>query len=109
MNDYLDALTNDTVWKILRSHRFFHDVEIVSRILTPIKIVILQLEKRKCNMADCFLQLVHLAVSFHNLLNKRGMIILKNDCVRIFNKRWSEFDVDSYILTYIIHPQYRGK
>ena len=60
-------------------------------------------------MADYFLQLVHLAVSFHNLPNERGMIVLKNDCVRIFNKRWSEFDVDPYILAYIIHPQYRGK
>ncbi len=60
-------------------------------------------------MVDYFLQLVYLAVSFHNLFNKRGMIVLKNNCIRIFNKRWSEFDVDSYILTYIIHPQYRGK
>ena len=52
---------------------------------------------------------VQLAVSFNNLPNERGLIILKNDCVRIFNKRWSEFDVDPYILTYIIHLQYRGK
>ena len=109
MNDHLNALINDTVWKILRFHRFFHDVEIVSQILALIKITILQLEKRECNMVDCFLQLVHLAVSFHNLLNERGMIVLKNDCVRIFNKRWFEFDVDLYILAYIIHSQYRGK
>jgi hypothetical protein len=109
LNDHPDALTNDTVRKILRSRGFFHDVEIVSRILAPIKIAILQLEKRECNMADCFLQLVQLAVSFNNLPNERGLIILKNDCVRIFNKRWSEFDVDPYILAYIIHPQYRGK
>ena len=55
MNDHSDALTNDTVWKILRFCGFFHDVEIVSRILTPIKIAILQLEKREYNMTDCFL------------------------------------------------------
>ena len=54
-------------------------------------------------MANYFLQLVHLAVSFYNLSNKRGMIVFKNDCMRIFNKRWSEFDIDPYILTYIIH------
>ncbi len=59
-------------------------------------------------MADCFLQLIHLAVSFYNLPNERRMIVLKNNCVRIFNKRWSEFDIDPYILVYIIHPQYRG-
>ncbi len=104
MNDHPDVLTNDTIRKILCSHGFFHDVEIVSWILASIKITILQLEKREYNIADCFLQLVHLAVSFHNLPNEREMIILKNDCVRIFNKRWSEFDVDPYILVYIIHP-----
>ncbi len=38
-------------------------------------------------MADYFLQLVYLAISFHNLPNEREMIVLKNDCVRIFNKR----------------------
>ncbi len=103
MNDYLDVLTNDIVRKILRFCRFFHDVEIVSRILAPIKIAILQLEKREYNMVDYFLQLVHLAVFFHNLSNERGMIILKNDYVRIFNKRWSGFNIDPYILTYIIH------
>ena len=100
----MNALTNDIVQKILYSCEFFHDVEIVSRILALIKIAILQLEKRECNMADCFLQLVHLAVSFHNLPNERGIINLKNDYMRIFNKRWSEFDINLYILTYIIHP-----
>ena len=55
-------------------------------------------------MANYFLQLVHLAVSFYNLPNKREMIVLKNDYVRTFNKRWSEFNVDLYILAYIIHP-----
>ena len=60
-------------------------------------------------MADCFLQLVHLAISFHNLPNEREIIILKNNYMRIFNKRWFEFDVDPYILAYIIHPQYRSK
>ncbi len=74
-----------------------------------IKIAILQLEKKECNMADCFLQLVHLAVSFYNLLNEREMIVLKNDCMRIFNKKWSKFDVNPYILAYIIHSQYRDK
>ncbi len=60
-------------------------------------------------MADYFLQLIHLAVSFHNLSNKRGIINLKNNCVRIFNKRWFEFNIDPYILAYIIYPQYKGK
>ncbi len=66
MNDHLNALTNDTVQKILYSCEFFHDVEIVSRILALIKIAILQLEKREYNMTDCFLQLINLAVFFHN-------------------------------------------
>ncbi len=85
MNDHPDALTNDTVRKILRSRGFFHDVEIVSRILAPIKIAILQLEKRECNMADYFLQLVHLAVSFHNLPNERGMIVLNSSSSCFFS------------------------
>ncbi len=60
-------------------------------------------------MADCFLQLVHLAISFHNLPNEREIIILKNNYMRIFNKRWSKFNIDLYILAYIIYSQYRGK
>ncbi len=68
MNDHSDALINDKVQKILHFYRFFHDIEIVSQILILIKIAILQLEKREYNMTNCFLQLIHLAVSFYNYL-----------------------------------------
>ena len=33
----------------------------------------------------------------------------KKKCIGIFNKRWTQFDIDTYLVAYFLHPKYRGK
>jgi len=41
-------------------------------------------------------------ISFQNLE-------FKKKCIAIFNKRWKEFDTETYMLAFFLHPKYRGK
>jgi len=36
-------------------------------------------------------------------------IDFKKKCVAIFNKRWKEFDINTYMVAFLLHPKYRGK
>jgi len=36
-------------------------------------------------------------------------IQFKNHCIEKFNKRWDEFSDSLYLLTFFLHPRYRGK
>ncbi len=38
-------------------------------------------------------------ISFQNLE-------FKKKCIAIFNKRWKEFDTDTYMLAFFLHPKY---
>lgn len=33
----------------------------------------------------------------------------KQKCTAIFNKRWREFDINTYMVAFLLHPKYRGK
>lgn len=33
----------------------------------------------------------------------------KEKCISIFNKRWKEFDINTYMLAFFFHSKYRGK
>lgn len=52
---------------ILRKHNFYHDLEILILILKPIKEAIDVLEADTTNLADCFLNLVRLAVAIKKI------------------------------------------
>ncbi len=41
-------------------------------------------------------------ISFQNLE-------FKKKCIAIFNKRWKEFDTETYMLAFFLHSKYRGK
>jgi hypothetical protein len=75
--------------------------------LKPIKTVIKLLESNSTNLADCFIQLINLA----NLLIKLpsdNMVAFRQHAIECFNNRWKGFDSDLYILSYFLHPAYRG-
>ena len=36
-------------------------------------------------------------------------IDFKKKCIAIFNKRWKEFDINTYMVAFLLHPKYRGK
>jgi hypothetical protein len=102
-------LTNEAVKKILGLRGFFHDVSFLTSILLPLKTAVLYLESSKTNLADCFIQLIKLAVSINKIPNEQGIIGFKSHCIKIMNKRWESFDIQPYLLAYYLHPLYRGK
>jgi hypothetical protein len=61
------------------------------------------------NLADCFVQLIKLAVSITKIPNEQGLIGFKNHCIKIMNEQWQSFDIYPYLLAYYLHPLYRGK
>lgn len=77
------------------------------KILYPIRMAIMNLEAQTTNLADCFLQFVQLAAAIKKVSNIRAKGF-KSYCVKIFNKRWRDFNADNYLLAYFLHPGYRG-
>jgi len=75
----------------------------------PLKTAILNLEGTKCNLADCFVQLIKLVISINRITNERRMNGFKNYCIKIINKQWKSFDIKSYLLAYYLHPLYLNK
>lgn len=102
-------ITNEAVKKILRSRGFFHDVSLITSVLLPLKTAVLYLEKANVNLADCFVQMIRLAVNINKIPNERGLIGFKNHCIKVINNRWNSFEINPYLLTYYLHPLYRGK
>lgn len=70
---------------------------------------VLFLEKKDVTLADCFIMLVRLAAKINKMSCELGIIGFKNNCIKVMNTRWESFDINPYILTYWLHPAYRGK
>ena len=63
------------------------------------------MESKSSNMASIFLELIKMAVAIKKIPNSD----FKKKCIGIFNKRWAQFDTDTYLVAYFLHPKYRGK
>jgi len=59
----------------------------ISEILKPIKDAILTLERTNTTLADCYLQILKIATFFKEMPTVDYRII-KNECIKIFNKRY---------------------
>ena len=59
----------------------------ISEILKPIKDVILMLERTNVTLANYYLQILKIATFFKEMLTVDYRII-KNKCIKIFNKRY---------------------
>jgi hypothetical protein len=83
-------------------------VEAVSILLGPVKSAIKSLEYKTTTLADCFVELIKLSQRIKSLplVSNYGF---KDECIDLFNKRWKQFDIDLYLLAYLMHPKYRGK
>ncbi|CAG8819641.1 3044_t:CDS:2, partial [Cetraspora pellucida] len=86
---------------------FFTDLQYLSDVLFPIKEAILAVEANRSTFADCYINLVKIAVTIQNLPidEYKGF---RNKCVKKFNKRFEEFNDPIYQLTYFLHPAYKG-
>jgi len=61
-------------------------------------------------MASIFLELIKMAVAIKQISNYLELDPdFKKNCISIFNKRWSQFDTDTYLVAFFLHPKYRGK
>jgi len=62
-------------------------------------------ESKSSNIASIFLELIKMAVAIKKIPNSN----FKKKCICIFNKRWAQFDTDTYLVAYFLHSKYRGK
>ncbi|CAB5365650.1 unnamed protein product [Rhizophagus irregularis] len=84
------------------------NVEQLHTILAPAKKAIQAVEANSSNMASIFLQLIQMAVEIKKISNYFDPNFKKN-CINIFNKRWAQFDTDTYLVAFFLHPRYRDK
>ncbi|PKK55767.1 hypothetical protein RhiirC2_722271, partial [Rhizophagus irregularis] len=103
-----DEITNKSVKRSIKSSEFFVNVNKLTKVLKPIKTAITLLESASTNLADCFIQLILLANAIKKLPSQ-GMVGFHQHCIESFNKYWDKFDPNIYILSYFLHPNYRGQ
>jgi hypothetical protein len=75
--------------------------------LHPIKKAILKLESQSCVLADCFIGLVQLGTAIKKL-PENDYFTFRRQCIAIFNKRYTEFSDPLYLLSFFLHPGYKG-
>ncbi|GBC24127.2 ribonuclease H-like domain-containing protein [Rhizophagus irregularis DAOM 181602=DAOM 197198] len=107
LNECPEILNNE-IKSLLRSRSFFNDVDAVNTLLDPVKSAVKALEFKSTTLADCFVELIKLSQRI-NFLPPISDQNFKSTCIELFNKRWKQFDFDLYILSYMLHPYYRGK
>ena len=93
---------NDDIRSII-TRQFFTTIEELETVLKPIKEAIKYLERKNTSLANCFLQLIKLAVSIRSLSGS-----FRQQCINIFNTRWIQADINLYMLAYLLHPLYRS-
>ena len=67
------------------------------------------MEGTNVDLADCFIQLVKLAININKIPTEQGIIGFKNHCIKVINDQWKSFEIQPYLLAYYLHPLYRGK
>lgn len=107
LNECPEILNNE-IRGLLRTRSFFNDVDAVNTLLGPVKSAVKALEFKSTTLADCFIELIKLSQRI-NFLPPISDQNFKSTCIELFNKRWKQFDFDLYILSYMLHPHYRGK
>ncbi|RGB31974.1 hypothetical protein C1646_670503 [Rhizophagus diaphanus] len=108
VNEHGSIVTNKTVTKIITARGFFHDTNLVLKVLEPLKKAILSVEASNTNYADCFIALVRLADAIKKISIERGLISFQTHTINSINERWNSFDIMPLILTYFLHPGYHG-
>lgn len=74
----------------------------------PVKTAIKAVEANSSNMALIFLELSKMAAYIKRIPSSIDLNF-KKQCIGIFNKRWSQFDTEIYLVGFFLHPKYRGK
>jgi hypothetical protein len=80
----------------------------LAQVLKPIKETITMLEADTTTLADCYLGYIKIAAVIKTMPKDQHTMFYRT-CVSIFNDRFKMYDYDEYLLTYYLHPKYRGK
>ena len=99
---------NNEIRNIIKHRSFFQQCEELKNILGPIKKALKSLEFRTTTLVDCFLQLIHM-VAVVKLLPSSTNQQFRDECLKIFNYRWNQFDFEIYLIAYFFHPRFRSK
>jgi hypothetical protein len=105
-NNYPNLL-NEKVANIIKSWTFFNELKILGFVLKPLCDTILSLERRTANLSDCYVGLARIAMVMKKLPRNFNSEF-RNHCIAMINKRFNEFDDDNYLLTFFLHPRFRG-
>jgi len=100
-----EIISNTQVKNQIKDDEFFSISQTITRIIEPIKDCILKLEAKTSTLADCYICLLKLAATINRLPSSN---ILKSAIIGIYNHRYQEFDHEAYLLSYYLHPLYRG-
>jgi hypothetical protein len=90
---------------LIQDEEFFTTCRQIRSIWAPIKECINILEAKTATLADCFVQMIKLAVAIFKLPSSNSY---KTEAIQIFNSRYLEFQHPAYLLCYCLHPYYRG-
>jgi len=96
----------------ITSREFWTNVECLRNVLEPVKVAVKTVESSSTKFADVFLVLIKMAVAIKampTIETTQTRLEFRKKCIIFYNKRWSEFDTDLYLLAYFLHPKYRGK
>lgn len=108
LNNHFDYLKNDQVRDIISSWTFFNNSRTLAFVLKPLHDMILALESRTANLSDCYFGLACISAAMKKLSRQMNHDF-REYCIQINNKRFEEFDQDSYLLAFFLNPLYRGK
>ncbi|CAG8848990.1 40645_t:CDS:2, partial [Gigaspora margarita] len=101
-----DIFTNQEVFEIASDENdiFYTFCRRIALIFEPVKRVITLLESHMASLADCFLGIIQIAAAFRRIPTSNNFRSL---AIAAFNRRYQQFDISPYVLTYFLHPYYR--
>jgi len=105
--DFSELLSSSALG-VLRGRAFFDDLHALSFTLRPLKKAIADLESLDCTLSDCFIGLVRLGAAIKKLPDTDHRTF-RRQSIAIFNKRFNDFNDNTYFLCFFLHPGYKGK
>ena len=102
---------NQTLRDLVNNRNFWSNVESLSNILEPAKNAVKSIESTNTTMADVFIALIQMASAIKTLPAEGSEELkeFRKKCIQFYNNRWRQFDFELYLLSYFLHPKYRGK
>src|ERR1043165_5744517 len=102
---------NQTLRDLVNNRNFWSNVESLSNILEPAKNAVKSIESTNTTMADVFIALIQMASAIKTLPAEGSEELkeFRKKCIQFYNNRWRQFDFELYLLSYCLHPKYRGK